>query len=61
VVAFRLAIFFPPLERVTVFLRVAFLRLAAFFLATRLFAGLRGFKITTSRKDMVLKTGDVGT
>ena len=61
VVVFRLAIVFPPLERVLAFLRDVVLRLAAFLEAARLFAGLRGFKITTSRNDIVLNTGDVGT
>jgi hypothetical protein len=59
-VVFRVAMVFRPLDRVLAFLRVVVLRLAAFFEAARLFAGLRGFKITTSRNDIVLNTGDGG-
>ena len=55
VVVFRLAIFFPPFRvLVLAFLRLVVFRLAA-FLAARRFAGLRGFKITTSCRGMALK------
>jgi len=56
VVVLRLAIVFPPvLERALAFRLLVPLRLAAFDLAARLLAGLRGFKITTSDSGMVLK------
>jgi hypothetical protein len=55
VVVFLLAIFLPPLERTLALRLLVFLRLAALLLATRLLAGLRGFKITTSDNGMVLK------
>jgi hypothetical protein len=55
VVVFLLAIFFPPFRvLVLAFLRLVVFRLAA-FLAARRFAGLRGFKITTSCRGMALK------
>ena len=55
VVVFLLAIVFPPdLERVLALRLLVFLRLAAFFAAARLLAGLRGFKITTSDNGIVL-------
>jgi len=54
VVVFLLAIFFPPFRvRVLLFRLVVVFRLAA-FLAARRFAGLRGFKMTTSCRGIVL-------
>jgi len=55
VVVLLLAIFLPPLERTLALRLLVFLRLADLLLATRLLAGLRGFKITTSDNGMVLK------
>ena len=60
VVVFLLAIVFPPdLERVLALRLLVFLRLAAFFAAARLLAGLRGFKITTSDNGMVLSLSEL--
>ena len=54
VVVFLLAIFFPPFRvRVLLLRLVVVFRLAA-FLAARRFAGLRGFKMTTSCRGIVL-------
>ena len=55
VVVFLLAMFFPPLRVLVLALRlVVVFRLAAFLAARRL-AGLRGFKITTSCRGIVLR------